>query len=118
VAVINPDGSGRANLTNHPGFDLSPDWSPDGHRIVFVRTDNVDTEIYVMNRDGSAPTNIRRRPFSFESAPDWAATPPAAMGGGQLSRFSTTVTRMLRELRRAKGDRAPYRPQPYTPPTR
>jgi Tol biopolymer transport system component len=99
VAVVHPDGSGRVNLTHHAGFDLSPDWSPDGSRIVFVRTDNGDNEIYVMNSDGSNPIDISNRPHSFESAPDWGGEPPATMAG-PLSRLNTTVGRMLRVRRR------------------
>jgi len=98
VVVVNPDGSGRTTLTHHPGFDLSPDWSPDGQRIVFVRTDNGDNEIYVMNSDGSDPVNVSQRPHSFDSAPDWAGSTPAAPAG-----VETTVTRMMRAI---KGDRA------------
>jgi Periplasmic component of the Tol biopolymer transport system len=95
VTVIHPDGSGRMNLTHHPGFDLSPDWSPDGKRIVFVRTDNGDNEIYVMNSDGSDPTDISNRPDSFESAPDWSGQPPAALAG-PLAGLNTTVRRAER----------------------
>jgi len=95
VTVIHPDGSGRMNLTHHPGFDLSPDWSPDGKRIVFVRTDNGDNEIYVMNSDGSDPTDISNRPDSFDSAPDWSGQPPAAVAG-PLAGLNTTVRRAER----------------------
>ena len=95
VAVVHPDGSGRVNLTHHAGFDLSPDWSPDGSRIVFVRTDNGDNEIYVMNSDGTNPIDISNRPHSFESAPDWGGEPPATMAG-PLAGLNTTMRRMLR----------------------
>jgi Tol biopolymer transport system component len=97
VTVVHPDGSARVNLTHHPGFDLSPDWSPDGTRIVFVRTDNGDNEIYVMNSDGSDPTDISNRPHSFESAPDWSGQSPAALAG-PLSSLNTTVNRMMRRV--------------------
>jgi Tol biopolymer transport system component len=102
VTVVNPDGSGRMDLTHHPGFDLSPDWSPDGSRIVFVRSDNGDNEIYVMNSDGSELTDISNRPHSFESGPDWAGTTPAGPAG-PLSSLNTTVNRMLRALDRRMG---------------
>ena len=36
VYVMNPDGSGRRNLTRHPGHDSAPSWSPDGRKIVFT----------------------------------------------------------------------------------
>jgi TolB protein len=98
VILINPDGSGRTNITNRPGFDLTPDWSPDGQRIVFARDDNGDNEIYVMNSDGSNPVDVSNRPNSFESGPDWGGQAPAAVRGP-----GTTVSRYLRWRMRAIG---------------
>ena len=35
LMVMNADGSGQTRLTNIPGFDGEPVWSPDGSRIAF-----------------------------------------------------------------------------------
>src|SRR5215203_4026118 len=35
IYVMNTDGSNQTRLTSNPGNDQSPDWSPDGKRIVF-----------------------------------------------------------------------------------
>jgi len=40
-------------LTNDPNPDLSPEWSPDGSRVAFVRYRSGRRDIYVMNVDGS-----------------------------------------------------------------
>jgi len=106
VAVMNPDGSGRMTLTNHPGFDFGPDWSPDGRQMVFVRTDNDDNEIYVMNSDGSNPVDVSNRPNSFESSPDWGGQPVAPMAG-RAARLDGRWLRMqeLRERRLARAAR-------------
>jgi hypothetical protein len=60
IYVINVDGTGLTNLTNHPEFDgWRPAWSPDGQQIAFfsTRDDPINDEVYVMNADGS---NVRR----------------------------------------------------------
>jgi Tol biopolymer transport system component len=45
----------------------SPTWSPDGNKIAFTSDredgdDHQETDIYVMNADGSNPTNLTNRP--------------------------------------------------------
>jgi len=54
VFVINPDGSGKRQLTNGTSNDGQPVWSRDGSAI-FWRSDQNGTAwaIYVMNADGS-----------------------------------------------------------------
>src|SRR5262245_41310357 len=52
---MNPDGSGQIRLTNNPGRDLNPVWSPDGERIAFRsdrQSDSLRYDIYVMDADG------------------------------------------------------------------
>jgi Tol biopolymer transport system component len=44
--VMNGDGSGVTRLTNHPGIDRFPDWSPDGQEIAFRR----DIDVHVLDR--------------------------------------------------------------------
>jgi dipeptidyl aminopeptidase/acylaminoacyl peptidase len=55
---MNADGSEQKNLTESAGHDFSPNWSPDGTRLVFRshRTGNAD--IWMMNADGSDPVNL------------------------------------------------------------
>ncbi len=38
ILVMNTDGTGEINLTNHPADDLSPAWSPDGRASLLSRT--------------------------------------------------------------------------------
>ena len=54
IWVINADGSGvPTRLTTAIGIDRSPEWSPDGSKILFRSTRDGDTNIYVMDADGS-----------------------------------------------------------------
>lgn len=56
--TINADGSGLAQLTNDPGYDDHPAWSPDGTRLAFTRTALLYRDIYVMNADGTAVVRL------------------------------------------------------------
>jgi Tol biopolymer transport system component len=95
IYVMNPDGSGRTQLTqircqpSEPGIcgDFSPSWSPDGKQIAFIRSPRLGTfagqhpgpllsygaDIFVMDADG---TNQRRLTqsgsVSFPSRPAWS----------------------------------------------
>ncbi len=54
IFLMNADGSNVVNLTNHPAWDGTPAWSPDGKRIAFTSDRDDDRpQIYVMNADGS-----------------------------------------------------------------
>lgn len=61
IYVMNTDGSDVLRLTDAPGRDFEPDWSPDGTTIVFSsdRDDPDNAQLYLMNADG---TNQRRLP--------------------------------------------------------
>jgi Tol biopolymer transport system component len=59
VFTINPDGSGKRQLTHGKSNDGQPVWSRDGGSI-FWRSDQNGTAwaIYVMNADGSSPHKL------------------------------------------------------------
>jgi TolB protein len=58
VYVMDADGKNAARLTNSPGFDGYPSWSPDGSKIAFISGRDDNAEIYLMNSDGSDQTNL------------------------------------------------------------
>jgi Tol biopolymer transport system component len=67
---MNADGSNQVNLTNAPGEDVDPVWSPDGSRILFTSSRDGNPEVYVMQADGSNPTNLSRSP-AIDRNPSW-----------------------------------------------
>jgi Tol biopolymer transport system component len=75
IYTVNADGTDLKQLTDNPGAEFDPMWSPDGKQIVYRdsrRGMNQDDEIYVMNADGSSQTNLSNSPSSNEWGPAWS----------------------------------------------
>jgi Tol biopolymer transport system component len=55
IYTINPDGTGRRQLTHVDGAAVDPDWSPDGRKIVFEldRPNDTGCSVEVMDADGT-----------------------------------------------------------------
>jgi Tol biopolymer transport system component len=72
IWAMNPDGSGRTQLTTAGGADASA--SPDGSRIVFVRrSDAAETaSLVVANADGSGETIIQPAADHFFRSPSFS----------------------------------------------
>ncbi len=57
--MIDADGSDPTRLTNDPEYDLSPRFSPDGQKIVFMSRRATDyMQIWIMNANGSNPVQL------------------------------------------------------------
>lgn len=64
IYVMNPDGSNQRRLTNTPGEEWHPDWSPDGSRILFACYREDTFNACVVNADGSGYTQLTYLPAS------------------------------------------------------
>ena len=73
IYVMDVDGRNQENLTNHPAYDHSPDWSPDRTKIAFVSNrDGGKSQIYVMDADGKNVIRLTDGRGGPRWAPDWS----------------------------------------------
>jgi len=92
VYVMEPDGGGARNVTQHAADDRDPAWSPDRTRIAFLSNRDApgfspdSLDLYVMNADGSGAAT-RLTQFAADGGsvddPQWTpdGTQIACVGG-------------------------------------
>ncbi len=73
---MNRDGNAQTRLTNDPGADLYPAWSPDGSQIAFQGTTSGQADIYKITVAGGSRTQLTDSPAA-DFIPDWQRTPAA-----------------------------------------
>ena len=71
IASVNTDGSDYRLITNGPGNDENPSWSPSGRLIVFSSNRDGKYGIYMMNADGSGIERITPNDANYTS-PAWS----------------------------------------------
>jgi Tol biopolymer transport system component len=78
IYTINPDGSGKRQLTNNSTDDFNPDYSPDGKKIVYAGKDGPkgDFEIYTIGARGGISLKSPTTMWTRKTLP----TRPAARG--------------------------------------
>jgi Tol biopolymer transport system component len=69
IYQANNVGQGITRLTNDPGIDGLPTWSPDGKQIAFLSTRDGQWALWVMNADGSNQRKVFNLPGPM--GPDW-----------------------------------------------
>ncbi len=110
IWVMNANGTGLTNLTAHPAFDNEPTWSPDGSRIAFQSTRNGPAELYVMNADGSSPSQI-----TFYDALGGTAIHPDWSPDGHWIAFTWTGSTDEGEIFRVRPDGSQVTRLTFTP---
>jgi TolB protein len=96
-----------------------PAWSHDGSRLAFMSAqDSGNTEIYVMNRDGSGLRRITNHPLS-DGVPTWSPTGTQLAftsdrtGGPQIYIVNVDGSGLDRISTESYCDRATWSPAPY-----
>jgi len=97
ISVANADGSGQKQLTSTispqtwPGWppdgNESPQWTPDGKKIVYVSWENGSPEIFIMSADGNNQTRLTTAEYRDEC--------PEITPNGQYILFSSRRSDMM-----------------------
>ncbi len=74
IYVMNLDGSDLRAVTNEPGNERGPSWSPDGRQIAFYGAGPGESnyDIFVVNLDGTGLRNLTQSPDSDDRYPTWS----------------------------------------------
>jgi dipeptidyl aminopeptidase/acylaminoacyl peptidase len=102
IYVINPDGTGRTNLTNTADRrETFPAYSPDGTQIAYeaTATNETNKEIFRMNSDGSQQERLTDTPYN-ENRPSWSPD------GSQIafSAFKAAETNASQDIFKMRSD--------------
>jgi TolB protein len=65
---MNLDGTGLKNLTENTVDSRWPRWTPDGKWIAYTRTQDKNSDIYFISKDGKRLKPIITSPFRDEIA--------------------------------------------------
>lgn len=73
IFTMDPDGTNLTQLTSNTSPDTEPDWSPDGTKIAFESGTVPNTNIYIMNANGSGQAAITSVSFPItNNYPSWS----------------------------------------------
>jgi Tol biopolymer transport system component len=77
IWIVNADGSGLHQVTQRTpgsGWDFGPQWSPDGSKLVFFRSDlkTQANAVFTVNVDGTGEVQVTPRALGAGDSPDWS----------------------------------------------
>lgn len=86
--LMNADGSSVRQLTDSPGEDLAPLWSPDGSKIAYISDQDGNNEIYLLISSADAPDTFTAMRLTTNEVDD---AEPAWSPDGQKVAFSSRL---------------------------
>ena len=70
---VMPIGGGEARaIASGIAWDMQPKWSPDGRHIAFTSDRAGGDNIWIMDADGSNPTQVSKETFRLLNQPEWS----------------------------------------------
>ena len=91
IWVVDADGTDPQQVTAIFGQDTDPTWSPDGSKIAFTTNQDGNSEIYVVNADGTGLHNITNNVENQDTTPAWSPTAPRSpMWHGRATSLRTS----------------------------
>ncbi len=112
IYAVDVDGTDLARLSNDPGDDGRPVWSPDGTRIAFQSTRDGNPEIYVMNANGTGQVRLTNHPDpdvlpGWSPSGDWITFHSYRDGDDEIYKTNPTGTMTVRLTTAAGTDWGP-----------
>ncbi len=101
IFVIDVDGKNERRLTNRPGYDGGPQFSPDGKRIAFYgKTATGKYDIFLMDADGGNVANLTNDAMENYS-PSWSKDGKwVAYTGGDSRNYDIWVIHLATGIKR------------------
>jgi len=74
IVIVNKSGENQIKLNDYDGQNVGTDWSPDGTQIVFVSDRDGNSEIYIMNSDGTKISRLTNHQ-AVDTLASWSPIP-------------------------------------------
>lgn len=72
IYVMNADGSEVRRIVDDLEYDVGPQWSPDGRKILFMSARQGNFDVYEMNADGTNQRNLTADYDKSDGYPVWS----------------------------------------------
>ncbi len=112
IFTMNSDGTNQTNITNSGTTDTSPNYSPDGAKIIFTTDRDGNDEIYRMNADGSNPVRLTNNSAS-DVSPNFSSDGLSIVfvsnrdGNNEIYKMNSDGTNQVRLTTEAANDIVP-----------